>query len=113
MREGLLDPQNTASDFWADSAYRSAKKEELLTESSLVSRIHRRKPLGKPMSKRTRQANRRKSTIRAHVEHVFAEQKHRMGLVVRTIGLARAKAVVTLANMATNMKRWEAKAKNP
>ena len=28
-----------------------------------------------------------------------------MGLVIRTIGLARATAAVTLANMAYNMKR--------
>ena len=29
-----------------------------------------------------------------------------MGLVIRTIGLARAEATVTLVNMAYNMKRW-------
>ena len=29
-----------------------------------------------------------------------------MGLFIRTIGLARADAIVTLANMAYNMKRW-------
>jgi hypothetical protein len=29
-----------------------------------------------------------------------------MGLVIRTIGLARASATITLANMAYNMKRW-------
>ncbi len=29
-----------------------------------------------------------------------------MGLVIRTIGLARASAAVMLANMAYNMKRW-------
>jgi hypothetical protein len=29
-----------------------------------------------------------------------------MGLVIRTIGLARTSAAVTLANMAYNMKRW-------
>jgi hypothetical protein len=29
-----------------------------------------------------------------------------MGLVIRTIGLARASAAITLANMAYNMKRW-------
>jgi len=51
-------------------------------------------------------ATRAKSTIRARVEHVFAEQKQRMGLFIRTIGLARAEATVTLANMAYNMNRW-------
>jgi IS5 family transposase len=29
-----------------------------------------------------------------------------MGLVIRTTGLARASAAVTLANMAYSMKRW-------
>jgi len=29
-----------------------------------------------------------------------------MGLVIRTIGLARTHAAITLANMAYNMKRW-------
>ncbi|MDQ3558046.1 MAG: hypothetical protein M3453_02450 [Pseudomonadota bacterium] len=29
-----------------------------------------------------------------------------MGLVIRTIGRARAEAAVTLANMSYNMKRW-------
>ena len=39
------------------------------------------------------------------VEHVFAEQKSRMGLFIRTIGLARAKLKIGLANLAYNMKR--------
>ena len=37
-----------------------------------------------------RRANNAKSKIRARVEHVFAEQKDRMGLFIRTIGIARA-----------------------
>ena len=40
------------------------------------------------------------------VEHVFAYQKGPMGLLVRTIGLARARAAITLANMGYNMRRW-------
>ncbi|MEH6721814.1 MAG: transposase [Aurantimonas endophytica] len=30
LREGLIDPSNTASDVWADSAYRSAENERFL-----------------------------------------------------------------------------------
>ena len=37
----LLDPGNTASDVWGDSAYRSRKNETVLKEHLLVSRIHR------------------------------------------------------------------------
>lgn len=106
LREGLIDPNNTASDVWADSAYRSAANERFLAGIGKVSRIHRRKPQGKPMPKRTAKANAAKSAVRAHVEHPFAHQKGPMGLVIRTIGIARATATVTLANMACNMKRW-------
>ena len=106
LREGLIDPNNTASDVWADSAYRSAENERFLAGIGKVSRIHRRKPKGRPMPRRTARANAAKSAVRAHVEHPFAHQKGPMGLVIRTIGLARAKATVTLANMSYNMKRW-------
>ena len=43
--------------------------------------------------------------VRAHIEHVFAEQKGRMGLFVRTIGLARATTKIGLANLVHNMRR--------
>jgi IS5 family transposase len=101
----LLDPSNTASGVWADSAYRSKKNEELLEERRLVSRIHRKKPKDRPMPARTARANARKSAVRAHIEHVFAEQKARMGLFVRTIGLARATTKIGLANLVHNMRR--------
>jgi IS5 family transposase len=106
LREGLIDPENTASDVWADTAYRSAENERFLQRIGKISRIHRKKPKGKPMPKRTAKANAKKSEVRAHVEHPFAHIKGPMRLVIRTIGLARAKAAITLANMGYNMKRW-------
>jgi IS5 family transposase len=101
----LLDPNNTASEVWADSAYRSKKNEELLEGRGLVSRLHRKKPKDRPMPSRTARANAKKSAVRAHVEHIFAEQKSRMGLFVRTIGLARATTKIGLANLVHNMRR--------
>ncbi len=35
--------------------------------------------------------------IRARVAHVFAEQKRRLGLIIRSVGLARATTAITLA----------------
>ena len=57
------------------------------------------------MPQRTAKANAAKSKIRARVEHVFAHQKDKMGLFIRTIGLSRAEAKITLANLAYNMNR--------
>jgi transposase, IS5 family len=90
LREGLLDKSNTASSVWADTAYRSAANEAYIRKHGLVTRIHRKKPKGRA----TRLANARKSKVRSRVEHVFAEQKDRMGLFIRTIGIARANVTV-------------------
>ena len=57
------------------------------------------------MPQATSRANGRKSSVRAVVEHVFAQQKNRYGLFIRTIGLARADAKLTLANIAYNFDR--------
>ncbi len=57
------------------------------------------------MPARTRRANARKSAVRSAVEHVFARQKEPMSLVVRTIGIARARVKIGLANLAYNIKR--------
>ena len=101
----LLDPDNTAAGVWADTGYRSKKNEDLLSQRMLVSHIHRRKPPGRPMPERSARANAKKSAVRAQIEHVFAEQKARMGLFVRTIGLARATTKIGLANLLANMRR--------
>jgi transposase, IS5 family len=101
----LVSRENTSSDVWADTAYRSRQNEKWLTDRMLTSRIHRRKPTGKPMPRAMARANARKSSIRAVVEHVFAHQKNKFGLFIRTIGLARAEAKLTLANLAYNMNR--------
>ena len=57
------------------------------------------------MPRNVARANAKKSAIRAAVEHVFAHQKTRFGLFIRTIGLARAEAKLTLANLAYNFDR--------
>ncbi len=106
LREGLIDPGNTASAVWADSAYRSQANETFLDKRGKVSRIHRTKPRGKPMPRRTARANARKSKVLARVEHVFAQQKARMNLVIRSIGIKRAEAAITMANLAYNLGRW-------
>jgi IS5 family transposase len=103
--EDVRDRDNTASDVWADTAYRSAKNEAMLIRRGLMSRIHRKKPPGQPMPERMRIANAQKSKVRSAVEHVFAHQKGPMGLFVRTIGIARARVKIGLANLAYNMRR--------
>lgn len=58
------------------------------------------------MSRVTSRANGRRSKIRAFVEHVFAQQISRTGLFVRTIGIARARTKIGMANLAYNLTRF-------
>lgn len=105
MLRDVVTGDNTASDVWADTAYRSQANEKWLKAQGRVSRIHRKKPRGKPMPDHVRRGNATKSKVRARVEHVFARQKDQMGLFIRTIGIKRAEAKITLANLAYNMHR--------
>jgi IS5 family transposase len=105
LREGLLDKTNTASAVWADTGYRSAANEDFMARNGFVSKVHRKKPKGRSMPDVTRRANALKSKVRSHVEHVFAVQKDRMDLFIRTIGIARATTKIGMANIVYNIKR--------
>ena len=104
--DGLLNKTNTSADVYADSAYRSAETEAKLKVRGLRSRIHQRASRNHPLSKAQENANRKKSKIRARVEHVFgAQQNSPGGRIIRTIGIARAKAKIGLQNLAYNIRR--------
>jgi IS5 family transposase len=102
----ILDASNTASTVWADTAYRSAANLALLAKRGMRGHLQRPKPRGKPMPAHTRRGNATRGKVRAAVEHVFAAQKQRLRLVVRTIGMARATAKIGLANLAYNLLRF-------
>lgn len=50
-------------------------------------------------------ANAKRSAVRSAVKHVFAGQRHRMGLIVRTIGIVRARIEPGVANLAYKFQR--------
>ena len=104
--DDILDGDNTALGVWADSAYRSAELETALKQKGLRSRIHRKGRRNKPLSEREKQGNKTRSSVRVRVEHVFGAQSNDMGgTLVRSVGLARAKARIGLKNLAYNMRR--------
>jgi transposase, IS5 family len=102
----LLMRGNTASGVWADAAYRSEEIEAKLKARGFTSRIHRKGKRGKPLTEQAKKSNRTKSKARVRVEHVFGAQSNDMGgTLVRTIGLARAKAKIGMKNLVYNIRR--------
>jgi IS5 family transposase len=104
--DGLLNKGNAWRDVFADSAYRSAEIEATLKARGFKSRIHVRAARSHPLSKTEEEANRKKSRVRARVEHVFgAQQISPGGRIVRTIGIVRARAKIGLQNLVYNIRR--------
>ena len=60
-----------------------------------------------PLTEKQKAENRRKSKTRCLVEHVFGFEEQSMhGLIVRTIGIVRAKANVAMTNLTYNIFRY-------
>jgi transposase, IS5 family len=105
--ETLLDEDNSSRDVWADSAYRSEEKLEALGKSRFREHLQRKGCKDKKLTEREKKGNRTRSRIRSRVEHIFGVQAMRAGdLIIRTIGLIRAKAKIGLRNLAYNLDRF-------
>jgi transposase, IS5 family len=63
MFEELLDPDNTASPVYADTAYGSKKNRDLLETKGLRSEMCLKKPRGKAMSKNVKKGNKKRASI--------------------------------------------------
>ena len=101
----VLDRDNTASDVWADTAYRSVANLALLERRGLKPQFQRKKPRGRKMPAHVARGNATRARVRARVEHVFAAQKCRLGLIVRTVGMVRARTKIGMANLVYNFTR--------
>ena len=101
----LLDPKNTASRVWADTAYRAKRSLKALERRGLTERIQFRRPPRRQLSEPQAKANASRARIRSSIEHAFAAQKHHMALFVRSIDIARAQVKIGMANLAYNFTR--------
>jgi tetrahydromethanopterin S-methyltransferase subunit G len=58
------------------------------------------------LTPREQEGNKRRATIRSRVEHVFGVQAQRAGnLLLRTVGIVRARAKIGLRNLGYNIDR--------
>lgn len=106
--DNLVDATvNTGRGVWADSAYRSAAIEQTLSKHRLRSQIHYKGYRNHPLSATKKRTNRTRSSTRSRVEHVFGYMETVLGgMMIHTIGIARAKVKMTFKNLAYNMRRF-------
>ena len=104
--DDLLNKGNTCAEVYGDSTYRSAETEWTLKARGFRSRIHKRGRRNRPLTEAQTTANRRKSKVRARIEHVFGAQENAPGgRLVRTVGLVRATIKIGLQNLVYNIRR--------
>ncbi len=107
--EELLDHSINDDDkkraVYADSAYRSKEKEQQLVKDRIPSQICEKGVRNYPLTEEQKISNRKKSKVRARVEHVFGAQAQMGGHTVNTIGLLRAEVKIGMMNLAYNMVR--------
>ena len=105
--EDLLEKSDSHHDMHGDSAYSGDQIAALLEKKKIRNRIHEKGYSNTPLTEAQLEMNRKKSKIRARVEHVFAYMTNSMkGIYVRTIGKKRATGVIGLMNLTYNMNRY-------
>jgi len=105
--EDLLEERDSHHDLFADSAYSGAPIKSILSERKIRNRIHEKGYRGSPLTKVQEECNRKKSRIRARVEHVFGCIANTMnGQSIRNIGIKRAETAIELNNLLYNMLRY-------
>ena len=106
--DDLLTEDDAGQDFHADSAYTGENQEEVISKYEMNNKVHEKGYRNKPLTDEQKASNKEKSKTRARVEHVFGFMEQSMnGLVVRSIGIKRAKGIIGLINLTYNLFRYE------
>lgn len=101
----LLDEKDNGQDCYLDSGY--IGQDGILRNHGMNPIICEKGFRNHPLTDEQKANNRQKSKIRCRVEHIFGFEEGSMkGLVVRSIGLMRAKANVALTSLVYNMFRF-------
>lgn len=106
--ENLLDNADRGKKLYADSAYKSKAIDNLLEKQGIKNKIHEKGYRNHPLSEKQKKQNKKKSSIRVRVEHIFGFIENSMGgSFIRSIGKMRAEGIIGLMNLTYNMFRFE------
>jgi transposase, IS5 family len=98
---------------YADGAYVGEAIENIIDAYGCKSKIHEKGYKNNALSEKQKKMNRRKSSIRCRVEHVFGFMTNTMkGMNLRCVGMTRAKAQIGMMNLVYNLRRVECLIRN-
>jgi IS5 family transposase len=104
--DDLLEEKDADQPLHADSAYTGENQEKTIEGKKLINCVNEKGYRNKPLTEQQIAKNRKKSKVRARVEHVFGFIENSMGgSFIKTIGIARATTTIGLMNLTYNMFR--------
>lgn len=104
--EILLNEKDKGQALYADSAYTGETQEAAINKVEMVNKVHEKGYKNKPLTEAQKENNKNKSKYRVRVEHIFGFMENSMhGSYMRIIGIARARVVIGLTNLAYNICR--------
>jgi IS5 family transposase len=104
--ELLSKKEDSGQPVHADSAYRSEAIEQICRSKNIDSCIHEKGYRGNPLTKRQQQRNRKKSRIRARIEHIFGFMTNSMNeMYLHYRNFKRNQAAIGLMNLTYNLFR--------
>lgn len=99
-------PRKENEPVWGDSAYRSEEIEKKLLKKGFKSRIHEKGYRNHPLTEKQMGLNRKKSKVRARVEHIFGLIYWMDGDYLYYIGNKRIAEAIGMINLIYNMRRY-------
>lgn len=103
----LLTKKDKGQTLNGDSAYTGDAFEEAVAQVGMLNKIHEKGYRNNPLTEKQIKSNQQKSKVRARIEHVFGFMHQTTGgLIIRTIGKARAKIKIGLMNLTYNLFRY-------
>jgi len=102
--DDLINECDGGQPLYADSAY--VGQGASIDKCEMVDQIHEKGTSAQKLTENQKANNRKKSSIRCRIEHVFGFMTNTMrAMYIKTIGIERAEAKIGLVNLTYNMMR--------
>jgi len=103
----ILEEKDVDQDMYGDSAYTGPAVEAAILKNKMKNCIHEKGYKNKPLTDDQKKSNKKKSSIRVRIEHIFGFVENSMhGSYIRCIGIIRAEATIGLMNLTYNIFRY-------
>jgi len=108
----LLSKKDEGQALYGDGAYPGEQFDKAVEKVGMINKLHQKGHRNHPLTHKQKEKNKKKSKVRARIEHVFGFMHQSTGgLIIRTIGIARAKVKIGLMNLTYNLFRYTLYAK--